>query len=164
MPSLEPIADPGVQDGERGPGASPAARLPDEVRRWVEQVAGEISMLARHPARREAWLIDTQLRGGPTRHGFLRLDRPGVTPSVNVEAEVVEVLAGRGIPVPALYEANPALSVALYERVEGDDSVATLPAGEAQAIMEHFRRRRRCLAPPGCPIPRPQPAVAGDGG
>ena len=95
-------------------------------------------MLARHPARREAWLIDTQGPSGPTRRGFLRLDRPGVTPSVNIEAEVVAVLGRRGIPVPALYESNPALSAALYQRVEGDDSVAALPAGEAQGLMEDF--------------------------
>ncbi len=95
-------------------------------------------MLARHPARREAWLIDTQGPSGPTRRGFLRLDRPGVTPSVNIEAEVVAVLGRQGIPVPALYESNPALSAALYQRVEGDDSVAALPAGEAQGLMEDF--------------------------
>jgi hypothetical protein len=138
MPYLGPIADTEIQDGERGRGASPSSRLPDDVRQWVEQVAGEISMLARHPARREAWLIDTQLPSGPVRHGFLRLDRPGVTPSVNVEAEVVRVLADNGIPVPALYEADAALSVALYQRVEGEDSVAALPTDEAQGVMEHF--------------------------
>jgi aminoglycoside phosphotransferase (APT) family kinase protein len=112
--------------------------LPPAVEQWVEHVAGTISMLARHPARREAWLVDTKLPSGQSRRGFLRLDRPGVTASVNIEAEVVAALATRGIPVPALYASDPDLACALYERVDGEDSVAALPAAEAQRVMEHF--------------------------
>jgi aminoglycoside phosphotransferase (APT) family kinase protein len=113
--------------------SSSSGGLPDEVRRWVEQVAGTIVTLTRHPARREAWLVETV-----SGRRFLRLDRAGVTPSVNIEASVVAVLGRRGIPVPALYASDPALACALYELVEGDDSVAALPATEAQEVMEHF--------------------------
>jgi aminoglycoside phosphotransferase (APT) family kinase protein len=135
MPTLEPDSDLVTHDGAS---TSPSSGLPEEVRRWVEQVAGTIVTLTRHPARREAWLVETEPASGATRRSFLRLDRPGVTPSVNIEAEVVAVLGSRGIPVPVLYASDPALSCALYELVEGDDAVAPLPATEAQRVMEQF--------------------------
>jgi aminoglycoside phosphotransferase (APT) family kinase protein len=135
MLSLAPNSEAG---GERSPGGSPSSGLPPDVEQWVEQVAGTISMLTRHPARREAWLVDTKLPSGESCRGFLRLDRPGVTASVNIEAEVVGALATGGIPVPALHASNPALACALYERVDGEDSVAALPAAEAQRVMEDF--------------------------
>jgi aminoglycoside phosphotransferase (APT) family kinase protein len=138
MPSVAPISDSAVQDGEKDRGASTERGLPAEVERWVEEVAGPITALSRHPARREAWLVETAPASGPSRRGFLRLDRPGVTPSVNVEAEVVGALGRVGIPVPGLYGWNRALSCALYERVDGEDSVASLPVDEAQGVMEHF--------------------------
>jgi hypothetical protein len=112
--------------------------LPAEVETWVADVAGPIVSLERHPARRETWLVETSGSSESTEVHFLRLDRRGVAPSVNVEAEVVEALHIRGIPVPALHAWNAPLSCALYEQVVGHDSIAELPADQGQDVMDDF--------------------------
>jgi aminoglycoside phosphotransferase (APT) family kinase protein len=116
-------------------GSSP---LPLAVEAWLGEMVGSVSGLVRHPARREAWLVETAGPAGVPEVQFLRLDRPGVAPSVNVEAEVVGALQRRGIPVPQLRAWNPQLSCALYERVVGEDSVSALAPDEGQAVMEDF--------------------------
>ncbi len=120
--------------------------LPDGMVEWVAEVgAGEITMLERHVARREAWVVDVTRPDGSVLEGFLRLERTDVPPdsstSLARETRVIEALAATDIPVPVVHGRNDGLRATLFERVPGRSDIDKVddPA-QQRAVMEDFIR------------------------
>jgi aminoglycoside phosphotransferase (APT) family kinase protein len=126
--------------------ADSAVDLPPPIVDWVARTgAGRIAQLARHVARREAWVVDVARPDGSVLEGFLRLERaprPGDPWSLRKETRIVEAL-GRteAVPVPRVHGYSDELHCALFERVSGRadlDKVAD--TAQQRAVMEDFIR------------------------
>jgi aminoglycoside phosphotransferase (APT) family kinase protein len=122
--------------------------LPAGIVAWIEELAGgEITRLARHVARREAWVVDATRHDGSLLEGFLRLERdpqPGNPWSLAKETRIVAALGRTSVPVPRVYGRSDALGCTLFERVPGRSDLDRLPdAGAQRAVLEHFIE---CLA------------------
>ena len=109
--------------------ADSAVDLPPPIVDWVARTGGgRIAQLARHVARREAWVVDVARPDGSVLEGFLRLERaprPGDPWSLRKETRIVEAL-GRteAVPVPRVHGYSDELHCALFERVV-DEGIAT---------------------------------------
>jgi aminoglycoside phosphotransferase (APT) family kinase protein len=117
--------------------------LPAGMTDWVEAVGGgAISRLERHPANREAWVVDVSRSDGSVLEAFLRLEREpraGNPWSLEKETRIVEALADTAVPVPAVYGWNPDLTCTLFERVRGRADLDRIDdAAQQRAVMEDF--------------------------
>jgi aminoglycoside phosphotransferase (APT) family kinase protein len=117
--------------------------LPAGLYQWVEQAAGgSITRLARHIARREAWVVDITAPNGAITEGFLRLDRnpiAGSATSLYKEARICDALSKTAVPVPQLYAWSDEHCAALLSRDGGRSDIDKLEDKQAQrAIMEDF--------------------------
>jgi len=119
--------------------------LPDGVLAWVAQAGGgDVTRLARHVARREAWVVDVTRADGSRLEGFLRLERepePGSPWSLRKETKIVEALGRTSVPVPRVHAASDALHCTLFERVPGrSDLDRVADPRQQRAVMEDFIR------------------------
>ena len=120
--------------------------LPAGMVEWVAEVGGgTITMLDRHVARREAWVVDVTRPDGSVLQGFLRLERvpagPESATSLFKETKIIEALGKTSIPVPEIYGRNDDLSCTLFERVRGRSDIDKLTdARQQRAVMEDFIR------------------------
>lgn len=110
---------------------------------WISKVTGgEVTLLERARARREAWLVDVEGGGGRRSQYFLRLGRTGdpanAPETVAREAEITRVLGANGLRLPALIGVDPAQSAALYERVPGRSDLENVPAAQQQSVLRDY--------------------------
>lgn len=121
----------------------PDHNLPEGILPWLtHEFSAQVSLLERHVARREAWIIDLKREDGSVIEGFLRVDRSpreGATVSLRREADICRTLRPLGIPVPALLAWNEKHHVALFSREPGRADIHNLTdASQQRKIMEDF--------------------------
>ena len=115
--------------------------LPDGMFEWVEDVAGGvITHLHRHPARREAWVVDVKRPDGSVLECFLRFERD--KGNLERETRIVQALSRTDVPVPNVYAGwNADLRATLFERDPGRSDIDKLENSHQQrAVMEDFIR------------------------
>ena len=116
--------------------------LPAGIPQWLGELCdGRVTRLERHTARREAWVVDVESRGGAVAEGFLRLERVPVPDnpwSLARETRIVEALRQTPVPVPRVLGRNDRLACTLFERVRGRADLHNVPPAQQRRVMEHF--------------------------
>ncbi len=126
-----------------GPATAIGTGLDGRIVEWVGvEIGGTVIRVERALARREAWLVDVERTDGSVLELFLRLAHAGdpanSTEALAKEARVVQALAGRGIPVPAIHGILDDPHVVLFERVAGRPDLHTMADEQQDAVYRHY--------------------------
>jgi aminoglycoside phosphotransferase (APT) family kinase protein len=120
------------------------AALPPSLLSWISATAGgELTSVARHVARREAWNVEIKdARGQPARY-FLRIDRDLAmgrvsTRNLRREAHLIQMLNKAGIPAQKVLGWNDEHCAALQSFEAGVADLKVEDRATQDLVLRHF--------------------------